>query len=810
MSDYPNNDPNDYQMEGQTFQNPVKKRRHGFIKFLALLLVIAILSMTAANCFLEPVLISKVTKGLLFGFHTKKVTSEDLINPQNLTQPTEKEIKKFRKYAQKLSQRSARSLTGEQKEVLLDIQKGMKELTDYIRKTEASRISVDKAKRTTINNSLETVRKSPGSYFSFSLASVALTNLQDVSINSETTDEEEETDIYAPEVINAISTALYTTGYPELAEVVCSMAAVEHPEDPIVALNLATLLREANANEDAFQVLQYALRLKPDSEPILYSLGMCALDLKKTPYAEISFSAILRLDPSSGPAHQGMMLCHMSTKEYALAFQHMLEGARDGYTSLVTDTYKALRQQNEEYFEIAGPVFEQYTLAQLLDFSKSRTPFDDTLDTPASQLEISRDMELGRESLSACATSPQLMDDAMKYTLSAVAYGKSIVNDALGMLQALGGMTAEDVLESGEITELVSGEILEKLFQSASGGLTVSEDGWLRISYEQEVFWLNILDDYVQIKLNENLKEYIDKTYEEALSKPDSLNAVVLEFYESFWKKAGSNPIETASQLLSNVFTNDSIFSSFEQRVFKEDADRFLEKANPRIEEGYQVTADLMEEYWLYSGSILQYIGNGQTYNRYQQSRKTNVACALTPYIVAGAANSAIVAANVSVAGIEETQDNGQLRLPVFPEFPGTQMGTPVPTPTPKPTPTPAPSPTPRPMQPVEEPVAGTPSTENSGSSGQSDLVMEDSVSFAVGPLTVTYSTEAGLEIDLTEFASVNYRYNYKTRDVTVFVGTGVSAGLLTSGASHQRQHPDQVRHQQLQIYLPLQRTILK
>ena len=93
-------------------------------------------------------------------------------------------------------------------------------------------------------------------------------------------DEEEFKDIYDPDVLNDIGALLYANGYPELASAVTSMVAAEFPDDPRSALNFATILREANANEDAFYVLQYALKLSPDSEPILYSLGMCSSNLK--------------------------------------------------------------------------------------------------------------------------------------------------------------------------------------------------------------------------------------------------------------------------------------------------------------------------------------------------------------------------------------------------------------------------------------------------------------------------------------------------------------------------------------------------
>ncbi|NLO41125.1 MAG: hypothetical protein GX115_16860 [Ruminiclostridium sp.] len=810
-----------YPQEGQPHQRPAKKK-HRFIKVMAILLVIAILSITLANSFLEPVLISRLTKGVLYGFHTTQVTENALENSEDLAKPTDKEIRDFSKYAKKLSNRINLSLNSEQKEHFKEIQNSAKLITEFIRKTEISENTHENVVATS-NVKLKEDLKVPGStkkpeqslasLLYFDMASVALANSQNTLLGSESIGDEDEEDVvnvYDPEVLNDISVLLYTTGYPELASAVTAMAATEHPKNPRSALNFATVLREANADEDAFHVLQYALRLSPNSEPILYSLGMCALELGRTPYAEKCFMTMLSLNQSSGPAHQGMMLCYMDTGNYSSAFLHMLEGAREGYTSMVTETYKTLRQKNEEYMEsIAKPIFEQYSMMQLVDFSKSRTPFDDTLDTPAGQLEISREINLGRNSANVYA-SYDALNEGLQYAMTAYNHGKSTFEDAYGMIQGLGSMGDDVEVNAGDITSDISKKILEKIFDSAASGSTVSSGGWLDISYEAEVFWLNILDDYVQIKLDDLLEEYFDKTYDEAFKDPDSVIPSLMQYNETLEQLTQNNPLQVGSMVLNNLINNNSVYDTGVQKADQQDLDKFLEKVSPRLEEGYKKTADLMEEYWTYNGGILGHIGNNDAYNRYQQARKTNVACALTPYVVAGTMNTFMVVMNYIAVDSDNIGGGGEVRLPNFPDFPGSQMGQRYEPPAPPQPPSGSSQQGGEPSQQEgttgqqeENPDSGDNSSQT-GESGPGEtgepgtaepsqpggpgtagpITTENSFTVSIGPFSASYHAEAGFEVDLTLVGSTNVRYNRKTGDLSLFGGIGGSLGAATSGVS--------------------------
>lgn len=128
--------PNYYVQEGQQLQRPIKKKGRRFIKTIAILLVIAILSMAVVNYFIEPVLISRLTKGNLFGFHTPRVSADELENQQTITKPADKEIRDFGKFAKKLSTRFYLSLTREEKEDFQEIKDGAKQITAFLRGAE--------------------------------------------------------------------------------------------------------------------------------------------------------------------------------------------------------------------------------------------------------------------------------------------------------------------------------------------------------------------------------------------------------------------------------------------------------------------------------------------------------------------------------------------------------------------------------------------------------------------------------------------------------------------------------------------------
>lgn len=781
-----------------------KSRFPLFLKVISIVLAVSILSLSFASYFMDPSLISRITGGILLGFRTSGIAARELEGTDDIKGPTENDTKVYSHYTQRLSKGYYTSLNKQDKETFNEIKVATEQITAHLKKVLLSKNALQQKTAPVQNLTLSTTPAKNAAFSNLKMVSTSHSDMQLVPVyttvekhfaeNTNTSNTEMDDDDIDAAVLNQITTFLYLNGYIDLATAVSSMAAAEHPLDAMSALSLSILLRESNADEDAFNVLQYGLKLDPNSEPILYSLGMCALDLRNTSFAETCFMRILSNDSFSGPAHQGMMLCYMDTGNYSSAFMHMLEGARDGYTSMVTEVYKTLRKKNKEYFEIAKPIFEQYELPKLVDFSQSRTPFDNTLDTPDAQLSISQDIKLGIDSSEVYAASENTLNTGMQYGMSAYSEAKNVIDDALKMLEGMGGLnedgTNSDGSDEDSIFKAIAKSILDKIFDSADSGTTVSSEGWLNISYEAEVFWMNILEDYASVELEENLEEYMTKPLEDAIKEGGTLNVSLMNFNESFMSLCGDDPIAAGSQVLSNLVNNNSVYDTEVQKANKEDLDKYLEAVNPKLEEGYLKTAEFLEEYWLYYSRFLGQIGNDETYNRYQQARKTTVASALTPYVAGGTINSFMVAMNFIVVDADNNGGGGGagIVLPAFPDFPGSQMGIEFEPPT-------QPDQETNPDEGDTEPEENTPEPEDppsssedssegdSGVQGSSTVSNEETGSIFVGPFTITLN-ESGFEFDATAVGSVNLRCNAQTGDISIFGGAGLSLGAVTSGTS--------------------------
>ena len=87
--------------------------------------------------------------------------------------------------------------------------------------------------------------------------------------------------------------------------------------------------------------------------------------------------------------------------------------------------------------------------------------------------------------------------------MSAFEHVKAPLEDALSMLEDLAGLTDEDgEVDGGELTKTISKMILKKyLMTHRAVRLSLAMDGFR--FHEAEVFWLNILEDYTQIKVQD-------------------------------------------------------------------------------------------------------------------------------------------------------------------------------------------------------------------------------------------------------------------------------------------------------------------
>jgi tetratricopeptide (TPR) repeat protein len=102
--------------------------------------------------------------------------------------------------------------------------------------------------------------------------------------------------------------------------------------DVTALANAAAAARDQNHVEEAIRDYREALKLRPDWQEGLWSLG--TLEYDRDHYAEAvpAFQRLTQLAPESGPGWTFLGLCEYETKDYAKALQDLAKGQRLGGT----------------------------------------------------------------------------------------------------------------------------------------------------------------------------------------------------------------------------------------------------------------------------------------------------------------------------------------------------------------------------------------------------------------------------------------------------------------------------------------------
>ena len=426
---------------------------------------------------------------------------------------------------------------------------------------------------------------------------------------------EDERPSYNAETLNTIACQLYTEGYFRMPLYLAALAAAEDP-DCVDAINtIATLLKGSEEFENALLVADHGLKIQPNHEALLYTAGMAALRLNEVDRAAAYFSRCLTATGGLGLANQGMMMVALARQDFGGAFLYMIEGGRDCFTSNVMEVYKRFKLR-PDYKELSGKIFDQYTLMELMNFTRNRTAFDPSLDTVGQQLNLDR-MALPSAIADWHASGPDMFIDCVN---TMKGYALHFAEDAK--------MVAEvyDILFSAQDLEgLLRG------FQASSlmpRKLTEMEE---MISYDQEVFWLSILNDYFNWEISkiEAKKDaaMAASEYKDVMEIIDSEMKKSEEYVESFDKMSDMAALVAGLQYFQNtVIANHSpMFTKAQSAVIMPQIDGAIRDYSVATNEAYEKTRVLCEEYWCYSNAILGLISDDAIYNEWRQEQRYQV-----------------------------------------------------------------------------------------------------------------------------------------------------------------------------------------
>ena len=494
--------------------------------------------------------------------------------------------------------------------------------------------------------------------------------------------EEEDIPIYTAQLLNNIANELMLHGYADIPFYLACLANLQAPEDTDVLCTIAELLKTSGHYEDALAIANYGLRFYPNDEDTLYVAGMCAIKLDDPDLAAGYFNRALKITGGGGPGNQGMMLVSIQRQDFGSAFLYMIEGARDAFTHSIWEVYQAMKLR-PDYAEISANAFEQYSLYELMKFERNRTAFDPTLDTVGQQITLGK------------LVWPTTLQD-WRYSCFSMfdkcaAYGEQLI-----------GALGEEIGEVGEALDilLTSKDFKDMAQRFASSSFMPKEktDAEEQISYEQEMFWLSILGEYVDYQAKKIEEKHLETIGNLAIDE-------IMEVIEMYATKNAErmmtgyderfdDPYYLMNHMYSYMLWMVNAMTVMQETIIdnhsaalltEEESAKVVRLINNEINtcakdinKSYEEVRILMEEYWLYANAILGLIADDTIYNEYRAQQRYRVATTPSVYILETAMVSFTVAyVNDGIPMLGKPAEGGSVVgvVPSFPKLPVSGKG---------------------------------------------------------------------------------------------------------------------------------------
>ncbi len=418
-------------------------------------------------------------------------------------------------------------------------------------------------------------------------------------------------------MLNNLSSTLLLANRSAMSYYLTCLSCMKDPDNVSALVSLVTHLRMRDGLEEALLICEHGLELDPTREELYVHAGNICIQLDQPDKALSYLNRCITVDGYSGPAYQAMMFSHLQKKDYVNAFDCMIKGARDGYTSSIRVVYDMIKLR-PDYWDFAGEVFKKYTVSSLMDFSVNRSGFN-----PANEL-AGKTVDIG-----ACAvpynpedwlaSAEPILKNAKAYLTGAISFYKEDIEE-LGKIYNI-------LINSDSVTDLAKG------FLSAFGDKLKKEkltEAERVISYEQEIFWMDILDDYREWKVKD-IRAKMDEVLDN--SDMEDVMGLISKYLANTQKQLESINFESMEGLtyalqffLERVVGNESIaFTSSESTLIVSKIKAALRTNGTVRNKAYGEIADVLRDYYMYSNALLGMIADKEQYQYYRREITLNV-----------------------------------------------------------------------------------------------------------------------------------------------------------------------------------------
>ncbi|TYQ14584.1 UNVERIFIED_CONTAM: hypothetical protein Cloal_0930 [Acetivibrio alkalicellulosi] len=563
---------------------PKPKKRNKFLISIVIVLIISISVVTLANTFFYPLLTYRLTNGRIHGISLQLISPRDIID--HTPEISKKAEKSIVAYAKKVRKTYSRRLKGEQ----LDLYKG-------------------------IYSSLNNINALNDFHTGILIASTG-----DYLPKTSKRDE-----ILDAEIVSQYAGIFSAAGLNDIAAAIAAAAAEKEPTNPNILNNLGVVMRSLNFNQDAYKLFNCAVQLCPNSDVFLTNCGYAAMEIGNPELAAHWFEQALDVHEGFGPAHQGLMLYYMGKRNFRVAMNHMIKGSRNGFSSAITETYAYLKNL-PEYKEIAEDVFNLFDMSDLVKFERVGGEYDPFVDTQDGQLVLPSSLPLYstpekamEHAASSMEWSLNVLERGAKEFLSGFNETLELIDSTLKELEGLFGNKSK-----GPLAE----NILKRIIGGLGNNQSPHENTDFERVYDKEMFFMSILNDYLQCKTSKiwsEANEQIIKSYE-------PLEIMQSRTEKEMMQWEAMDPIQFIKTIAPNL-GNSLALSDSTVNANKASLAGHMTVFNYAVTKGYNETRQLCEEYWLYYGGILKYVGDDNVFNEFNKSRKLNIYTSITPYI---------------------------------------------------------------------------------------------------------------------------------------------------------------------------------
>lgn len=419
-------------------------------------------------------------------------------------------------------------------------------------------------------------------------------------------------------LLSNVSNQLLFSNNSALSFYLATLACMEDPTSVSAISSLVTHLRMRGYTEEAILICTHGLSLDPGREELYVHAGYACIELDDPDRALAFLNRELEVCGFSGPTYQAMTFAYLQKKDARQAFKCMIEGARDGYISSLRIVYDMLKLR-PDYWEIAGSVFQGYTVRSLMDFSMNRSGFN-----PAQELQ-GKVVDIGACKVPATpqdwvASAKSLIEAGQRYAQGAASFYAEDLKDIA---------TAYDILLNSDDLMDMAGKFMASFGEKYKKEKLTEEERI--ISYEQEIFWLDILDDYREWKvksIREDMDKQLEKTdFEEIMKIMNKYMEKRREKLEAIEKSDSIAAMIQGMEIMFALHDNTSIaFTSDESAVIVPKIKNALFVYANVKNKGYQEIGELLHDYYMYSNAILGLVADKELYVQYRREITMNVA----------------------------------------------------------------------------------------------------------------------------------------------------------------------------------------